>query len=98
MTPAAWQGAPLYGIPVNAAHQEPLSSSAFLAIALVYGYGLWEKEVFRAARVSRIARLSEPFPGTLCIETHGHATTEQLLEAIHLAYLPWQATHHSIYP
>ena len=52
-------------------------------------HGLWEKEVFQVVRDIRIARVVEPFPGTLYIETHGHATTEQLVEAIHLAYLPW---------
>lgn len=52
-------------------------------------HGLWEKEVFRVARDARIARVVEPFPGTLYIETHGHATPEQLAEALQFTYLPW---------
>lgn len=52
-------------------------------------HGLWEKEVFRAARDGRVAKVAEPFPGTLYIEVHGHATPELLAEILHITYLPW---------
>ena len=52
-------------------------------------HGLWEKEVFRAAQDGRVAKVVEPFPGTLYIETHGHATPAQLVEILLFAYLPW---------
>ena len=52
-------------------------------------FGGWRPEVFQAARDKRVAKVTEPFPGTLYIETHQHVTETDLTDILEFAYLPF---------
>ena len=52
-------------------------------------FGGWRPEVFEAARDERVAKVAEPFPGTLYIETYTHVTEEDLTDILQFTYLPW---------
>ncbi|MCB0593185.1 MAG: hypothetical protein H6557_31390 [Lewinellaceae bacterium] len=52
-------------------------------------FGGWRPEVFQAARDERVAKVAEPFPGTLYIETHMHVTVSDLTDILQFTYLPF---------
>lgn len=52
-------------------------------------FGGWLPEVFQAAKDERVAKVTEPFPGTLYIETRDNVTSEGLVDILQFTYLPW---------
>ncbi|MCB9053360.1 MAG: hypothetical protein H6556_28315 [Lewinellaceae bacterium] len=52
-------------------------------------FGGWRPEVFQAAQDKRVAKVTEPFPGTLYIETHGAVALSELVDILQFTYLPW---------
>ena len=51
--------------------------------------GKWLPEVFQAVKDKRVVKVTEPFPGTLYIETHGSVTPLELVDILQFTYLPW---------
>ncbi len=52
-------------------------------------FGGWRPEVFQAAQDKRVAKVTEPFPGTLYIETYKYVTVTDLTDILQFTYLPF---------